>query len=110
MSFEVYLQCVGARAKIGISRVAVRSLFPIVENESERDYWRLQYDDLNSCHIGVTPASHDSGALESFYVERPCGDVRLWEALLAVLKMGSVVMFWPGSPPVVANGAVAADL
>lgn len=110
MSFEVYLQCFGEHARAGISRAAVRSLFPIVEKESERDYWRVRYDDQNSCHIGVTAATTDSATLQSFYVERPCGDVRLWEALLAAMKMGSVVMFWPGGPPVVADGAAGTDL
>ena len=110
MGFEVYLQCFGESERTGISRAAVRSLFPVIEEESERDYWRVRYDNKNLCEIGVTAMTSDNEMLKSFYVDRPCGDLRLWEGLLAVLRMGSVVIFWPGGPPVVALEAVAAHL
>jgi hypothetical protein len=48
--------------------------------------------------------------LKSFCVERPCGDARLWEALIAVLRMKQVVMFWPGGPPIVSDESVASKL
>jgi hypothetical protein len=110
MGFEVFLQCFGASEQSGISRAAVRSLFPIVEAESKPDYWRVRYDDKNSCHISVKPLPSDTQVLKSLYVERPCGDLRLWAGLLAVLRMGSVVIFWPGGPPVVADHELAAGL
>ena len=110
MGFEVYLQCFGESERSGISRAAVRSLFPVIEEESEPDFWRVRYDNKNSCDIAVTAMTSDEEMLKSFYVDRPCGDLRLWEGLLSVLRMGSVVIFWPGGPPVVAVEAVAADL
>jgi hypothetical protein len=110
MSFEVYLQCFGEGERLGISRAAVRSLFPVIEKESEPDYWRVRYDSKNSCDIGITAMALDKEMLKSFYVDRPCRDLRLWEGLFSVLRMGSVVMFWPGGPPVVADDAVAGDL
>lgn len=110
MSFEVYLQCFGEANRSGISRAAVRSLFPILERESEPDYWRVRYDDKNSCEIGVTAVASERALLKSLYVDRPCADLRLWEGLLAILRMGSVVMFWPGGPPVVADEAIGAKL
>lgn len=110
MGFEVYLQCFGESELSGISRTAVRSLFPIIEEESESDYWRVRYDDKNSCDIGVTSVASEKEMLKSLYIDRPCGDLRLWEGLLSVLRMGSVVIFWPGGPPVVADDAVAANL
>ena len=48
--------------------------------------------------------------LTGFYVERPCSDVRLWEALMTVLRMGAVVIFWPGGPPVVAENVDSSRL
>jgi hypothetical protein len=36
--------------------------------------------------------------------------LRLWEGLFSVLRMGSVVIFWSGGPPVVAIDAVASQL
>jgi hypothetical protein len=110
MSFEVYVQCFGESERTGISRSVLRSLFPIIAEESEPDYWRVRYDDKNSCHIGVIGIPSDKEMLKSFCVERPCGDSRLWEALISVLRMGSIVMFWPGGPPVVCDESVASNL
>jgi hypothetical protein len=110
VGFEVYLNCFGETLAIGISRVAVRSLFPVIEGESEPDFWRVRYDDQNCCHVGVTALPSEKARLKGLSVDRPCADVRLWEALLCVLRMGSVVMFWPGSPPVVADDAIGMNL
>lgn len=105
MGFELYLNCFGAAEHTGIPRIALRSLFPIVEEESEPDYWRIRYDSANSCHIGVTAIPSAADMIGSLYVDRPCGHPLLWEALISVLRMGQVVMFWPGGPPVVAGDA-----
>jgi hypothetical protein len=110
MGFDVFLQCFGESQHAGISRDAVRSLFPVIEAESKPDLWRVRYDPGNSSLVGVTPLDSDPLRLKSLYVERPCGDLRLWEALLAILHMGSVVMFWPGGPPVVSHVSLAANL
>jgi hypothetical protein len=110
MGFEVYVQCFGESEWTGISRVAVRSLFPVIEEESEPDYWRIRYDDKNSCDIGVTAVASNKEMLKSLFVDRPCGDLRLWEALISVLRMGSVVIFWPGGPPVVSDDGVGSNL
>jgi hypothetical protein len=110
MGFEVYVQCFGESEWTGISRTAVTSLFPIIAEESEPDRWRVRYNDKNSCHIRVTALASDKTMLKSLSVERPCGDSRLWEALISVLRMGSVVLFWPGGPPVVSNDGVASNL
>jgi hypothetical protein len=110
MGFEVYIQCFGESERTGISRSAVHSLFPVIAEESKPDYWRVQYNDKNSCHIGVVSLPSDKNTLKSFYIDRPCADARLWEALISVLRMGSVVMFWPGSPPIVFDLSVASKL
>jgi hypothetical protein len=39
-------------------------------------------------------------------VSRPCGDEGFWQAIISVLRMGSVMMFWPGSPIMVAPGTI----
>lgn len=110
MSFEVYAQCFGEKERTGVPRAVVRSLFPVSEAESEPDYWLVRYDAENSCHIGVTALESDTEMLQSLCVYRPCGDVRLWEGLVAMLRLGSVVIFWPGGPPVVAEGMDATSL
>jgi hypothetical protein len=110
MGFEVFVQCFGETQHSGISRDAVRSLFPVVVAESKPDHWRVRYGAKDSCLVCVTPLASDPHRLKSLYVDRPCGDLRLWEALLFILRMGSVVIFWPGGPPVVSDDAIAADL
>jgi len=110
MGFDVFMECFGETQHSGISRDAVRSLFPIVETESTPDHWRVRYDTKDSCFVCVTPLASDPLRLKSLYVDRPCGDLRLWEALLSILRMGSIVIFWPGGPPVVSDETAAANL
>ncbi len=108
MSFDLYFQPLVPGKPLDISRAELRSLFPVVEEESEPDYWKIRYDPLNTCHIGVTAATSASDLLSSFYVERPCGDPRLWEALFRVLNRGPIVLYFPGGPPIVASDQVGA--
>jgi hypothetical protein len=110
VGFEVYLQCFGETETTGIPRTVVRSFFAIAEDESEPDYWRVRYDSKNSCEIGVTPLASGREMLAGLFVNRPCADLRLWEGLVRILRMGSVVIFWPGGPPVVAEGTSTSDL
>ncbi len=100
MSFDVFVQCYGEMKNPGLSREHIRTLFPIVEGESDRERWVVRYDDLNSSDIYV---DSDDQSLSGFMVSRPAGDIRFWQALLKILQMGSVVMFWPGSPPLIAG-------
>ena len=75
-----------------------------MEAESEVDLWVVRYDDLNSCEISVGPLSTDPSLVTAIVVRRPCGDLRLWEALLEVMKLGHTVLYFPGdSPPLVTN-------
>lgn len=104
MGFEVYVNCVGELEGSGLPRAIVRSLFPVVEDESEPNYWRVWYDSKNSCEIGVTAAPSNPEMLTALLVNRPCADLRLWDALFSVLRMGPVVMYWPGGLLVVAEG------
>lgn len=110
MGFEVYVQWFGGSAESRIPVAAVRALFPIVEAESEPTLWRVRYDASNSCEIGITALESDVDKLESLYVDRPCVHPGLWHALSSLLRMGRVVIFWPGGPPVVADAATGATL
>jgi hypothetical protein len=106
MSFDVYLQWVGGESP-GILRAAVRALFPIVEENSDPDYWSIHYDRNDWCKIDVTPAKSDREFITSLAVNRPCGDVRFWESILAILEMGPVILYWPGGGPLVGSESVA---
>jgi hypothetical protein len=41
MSFEIYLQCFEQGKPAGVPLSSVRALFPVVEGESEPDYWKV---------------------------------------------------------------------
>ena len=86
-------------------------MFPVVEGESEPDYWRVRYDPANTCMINVTSVKGDSTRIESLCIYRPCGNIRLFESILAILRMGSVILVFPGdAPPLMASALVAADV
>jgi hypothetical protein len=106
MSFDLYFEPATQGKPLAISRAELRSLFPVIEEDSEPDYWKIQYDPLNVCHIGVKSSKPGSDTLSSFHVERPCGAPRFWEALFQVLKSGPIVLYFPGGPPLVANEQV----
>jgi hypothetical protein len=102
MGFEIYLQCFAVGQPSGIPRAAVRALFAIGE-DSQRDYWSVQYGHADSCKIRVTGSESDQELVTSLCVYRPCGDIRFWESVLAILRMGPVMLYWPGGGPVVAS-------
>jgi hypothetical protein len=110
MGFEIYVQCFGETLRRGLSRACLRALFPIIEEKSEPDFWHVRYDVKNSCHIGITPLAPAKDRIQSLYVDRPCPDPLLWVALFSLLCMGSVVVYWPGGPPVVSPSAMIAAL
>jgi hypothetical protein len=110
MGFELYLQCFGETESLGLPRDSVRALFPVDKASSEPDFWRLRYDGHNSCDIGVNPLATDATKLAGLYVDRPCRDIRLWDSLFAILNMGSIVLFFPGGPLIIAQEIDAAGL
>jgi|SRR5208282_623029 len=108
MSFDIFFQCIAGEAP-GIPRAAVCALFPMVEGSSESDDWSVRYDDKNSCRIRVTPSKSNPELITSLCVNRPCGDLRFWESALAILRMGPVILYWPGGGPVVGAESLAAE-
>ena len=111
MGFELYLMSFAKGNPAGIDRAAVRVLFPVVGEESEHDHLRVRYTPTETCTIDVTPVSGDPSRVESVCIHRPCGDKRLFDAMFSLLRMGSVVLVFPGdAPPLVANESTVCDL
>jgi hypothetical protein len=108
MSFDLFLRCVQTGEPWGLQKAELRSLFPVVDAASEPDYWLIAYDDRNRCRLAVSPLPGDSSSTADIHVERPCGDLRLWKALLRILQMGPVVMYFPGGPPIVGSAETMA--
>ena len=110
MSFDLFIQCFGETELSGLSRDAVRALFPIDESSSQKDYWKVKYDDRNQADIDVTPLQADDRRLLHLCVNRPCAEQKLWDALFSILTMGEVVVFFPGGPLIVSSEKTAATL
>jgi hypothetical protein len=111
VSFQIFVQCFERGEPAGIPLAAVRSLFPVDESKSGPDYGSIKYDEVNSCDFRVSPLRSNLLLLESMCVFRPCSDLRLWEALLAVLRLGAVALYFPGdAPPLVASLASGEQL
>jgi hypothetical protein len=104
MSFEVFLQCFQDGRPAGIPLPPLRALFPIVDEQSEKDYWFVRYDDESSCDIYLQFLDSDLALVHSLTVHRPCANGGLWKALLEILRLGPVTLYFPGdAPPLVAT-------
>ncbi len=111
MGSQLHLVSYGETERSGLSRELVRSLFPIDQGRSNADCWTIQYDSLNGCSIYVGPHETNSQTLINLWFERPCRDIRLWDAIYAVLDMGSVVLIYPSSSLIlVAKGVCVQDI
>ncbi|MGB7539993.1 MAG: hypothetical protein WBM17_15740 [Anaerolineales bacterium] len=111
MSFDIFVQCFRNGEPAGLPWQALLLLFPVQAAESTPEFWRIRYDDRNSCDIHLSTLPKNEAFIESLCVHRPCGDKRLWRALFTILRMGNVVLYFPGnSPPLVADAAATAHL
>ena len=113
MSFEVVVQSFRHGGPAGIPRRALRKVFGKHLSEPEPDFWKLRYDELNYCDLYLSFWSFhgDPGMVTGFTVHRPCPDPRLWDALMAILALGDVVLYYPGyGLPLVVRDSVAAHM
>jgi hypothetical protein len=111
MGFEIYLDCFENGKPSAIRRSLVRSLFPIVDEQSKPDFWSVNYDAENTCKVGVRAAAGSAELVSGIYVERPCGHLLLWEGLFQLMRSGNVVLYFPGcTRPLIANARAASHL
>ena len=109
MSFDLFLQSFQNGKPCGIPDRVIRECFgPYLRDESP-DVWDIRYDELNSSTIFISRQS--DGTITSLNVNRPCVDLRLWDALFRILMLGNVVFHFPGdSPPSIAQPEAADHL
>ena len=100
----MYMQVLDEGESAGIPHDSVRDAFGaafVAESGPER--WKVFYDAQNSCDVYL---SLDAGAgmVQGLSINRPCADLRLWDALASVLALGNVVLYFPGcKAPLIAN-------
>jgi hypothetical protein len=104
VSFDVYVQVFHKGESAGISRDSVRDAFGAgFVRESAPESWKVQYDAMNSCDVYLN-LDAGAGMLQGLSINRPCGDMRLWHALASILRLGNVVLYFPGcKAPLIAS-------
>lgn len=111
MSFEIYVQSFQNGDQAGISRQLVRDAFGTHLKELEPNRGQLHYDFTNSCDVDFDADAADPNLLVGFTVHRPCSDQRLWDSLASILRLGDIVLYFPGCrAPLVARSSVAEHL
>jgi len=111
MGFELYLDVYKDGEHCGISYQRALDAFEGFATILEPALWQVKYDETSSCDIYVSLAEDDASEVSSFMVERPCADRRLWESLFAIMRLGNVVLYYPGcSAPLVASEDVIPHL
>lgn len=107
MSVEIYVQGFNRGEPAGLPLASILEMLSPTAGVGSSGRYSLEYDSLNSCEFSV---DIDSGRAVSITVFRPCGDIRLYDALFAILKSGPYVAYAPGSPPFAADSGVSEQL
>ena len=111
MSFDVYLQFYEEGQPAGVPHRAVRETLGVPAEMAESGSWRVDYDEWNGCDLSIHALAPDDALVHAITVSRPCGDLRLWEALFRVMGLGNGVFYFPGSgPPIVVKPAAERHL
>ena len=101
MSFEVYVQAFERGEESGFPLALIRHVFREHLVELEPDFWQARFSSNESCDLFLQPMSGQSTAghpslIHSISIHRPCSDVRLWEAVYALLGVPGSLLYFPG--------------
>ena len=68
--------------------------------------FRVSYGSAGDAYVHASP--DPNGAVDSVMVVRPCGAPQLWDAIVALMRLGHGLCVWPGDAQAVASpGSVA---
>src|SRR5690349_15689250 len=99
MSFEVFAQCFTWGERDGIAVDDLKHAFGSPLTTGDENWWKVFYDERNYCDILVDFLGPDKSRVHLLSVQRPCSDRRLWESLLATLRLGNMVLYFPAAKP-----------
>ena len=97
----------GHATKVAVE--AFQSAFGALITRIEPNAFMLELEGAGGVETALFLNAQDEDT-NSFCVSRPVEDGRLYEALLEVARMNGVVLYAPGSPPVVAHEGTAEHL
>ena len=101
MGIEVYVQAFEEGEATAMARSWLRNAFGAELTELEDERWHLRYDDDDSCDLYLRAMDDDASLVKTVVIDRPCQDHRLWNALAYLLGLGNIVLYWPGSRPII---------
>jgi hypothetical protein len=111
MGFEAFVQCFKDGDFDTIPMDPVRAAFGSFLSEDGPYDWRIYYNELNSCDVMLQLDDKHKKRLRGFTVLRPCADRRFWDAIMSILKMGNLVLYFPAHcSPLVADHEVIKHL
>lgn len=111
MSFEAFVQIYKDGEPAGVSRQQVRDAFGSFLSDGGAFDWQLYYGEADNCDVMLKIDESDKTLVRGFTVLRPCGDLRFWDAMASILRLGNIVLFFPAScPPLVAHNRVVQHL
>jgi hypothetical protein len=96
VSFDLFIRFYDHGAPAGIALEDVRAAFAPYISSSDATHLALEYDVANGSYVHLKPHPNNADATVAIAVNRPCGDMRLWDSLARVLRLGNAVLFFPG--------------
>jgi hypothetical protein len=103
MSFEIYVQAYSKGKQFGLPLKEVFKLFGDHVSKTSPALWKVYYTVQNNCEIHVGISDSNESEISNFTIHRPCSDIRLWTSLFAIMGLGHVVLYFPGSRALLRN-------
>jgi hypothetical protein len=104
VSFEVFLYFCQRDQADGITRAQIQQTLGDFCVPLETDYWHVEYELTDSCDILLSSLDSEPNIIRSAMVNRPAGDIRLWNSVFELMQLGNGVLYYAGCrAPLVAN-------
>ncbi len=101
MGFEVFVNWFENGAPAPVPFRAVHATFGSAAGTVEPHGFRVHYGPADESYVYAK--ADESGMLTGVMVEKPCGDLQLWDGVVALLGLGHGVCYWPGGACAVGN-------
>jgi hypothetical protein len=107
VSFDLFVGCFANGEKATFPRALVERHFGAYVTRRQPNFVTLTFGEDGQSYLYVD----DAPTIDGFSIERPVHSAKLYEALLAVLRSGNLVLYMPGNcPPLVAHAEVGKHL
>ena len=101
MGFEVFVSWYEKGAPAPIQFGAVHGAFGLAAAPPEPKGFHVRYGPADDSYVYATPRA--DGTLTDIMIERPCGAPALWDAIVAIMRLGNGLCCWPGDKCAVAS-------